>query len=131
MLMGSKPKAVSDGVSKKMLIVIVAMLAIIMLPVIVVSVPFSKVVITITNTDTEYSVTGHLGVYGAGYGSNEILLTPGDERVLSYSLKAGTYDVYLYYSFENEQQYYGGRSFSKSVSLSMFETEDVQIDLAR
>lgn len=129
--MGSTPKAVSDGVSKKMLIVIIAMLAIILLPVTVVSVPLSKMVITITNTDTEDSVTGYLSVYGANYGSNEILLTPGDERVLSYSLNAGTYDVYIYYSFQNEQQYYGGRSFRASVSLSMFETEEVQIDLAR
>jgi len=128
--MGSQQKAVSDGVSKKMLIVIIAMLAIILLPAIVVSVPFSKVVITITNADTEYSVTGYLSVYGANYDINEILLMPGDERVLSYSLKAGTYDVYIYYSFQNESQYYG-RSFSASVSLSMFETEDVQIDLAR
>lgn len=130
MLMDSTPKAVSDGVSKKMLIVIIAMLAIILLPAILVSVPTSKVVITITNADTVYSVTGYLSVYGANYDINEILLMPGDERVLSYSLKAGTYDVYIYYSFQNESQYYG-RSFSASVSLSMFETEEVQIDLAR
>jgi hypothetical protein len=130
MLMGSTPKAVSDGISKKMLIVIIAMLAIILLPAILVSVPTSKVVITITNADTVYSVTGYLSVYGANYDINEILLMPGDERVLSYSLKAGTYDVYIYYSFQNESQYYG-RSFSASVSLSMFETEEVQIDLAR
>ena len=129
--MGSKPKAVPDGVSKKMLIVIIAMLAIILLPLIIVSVPLSKVVITITNRDTEDSVTGYLSVYGTNYINNDILLMPGDERVLSYSLKAGTYDVHIYYSFQNEQQYYGGRSFSTSVSLSMFETEEVQVDLAR
>jgi len=128
--MDSTPKAVSDGISKKMLIVIIAMLAIILLPAILVSVPTSKVVITITNADTVYSVTGYLSVYGANYDINEILLMPGDERVLSYSLKAGTYDVHIYYSFQNESQYYG-RSFSASVSLSMFETEEVQIDLAR
>ena len=128
--MGSTPKAVSDGISKKMLIVIIAMLAIILLPAILVSVPTSKVVITITNADTVYSVTGYLSVYGANYDINEILLMPGDERVLSYSLKAGTYDVYIYYSFQNESQYYG-RSFSASVGLSMFETEEIQIDLAR
>lgn len=130
MLMSSTPKAVSDGISKKMLIVIIAMLAIILLPAILVSVPTSKIVITITNADTVYSVTGYLSVYGANYDINEILLMPGDERVLSYSLKAGTYDVHIYYSFQNESQYYG-RSFSASVSLSMFETEEVQIDLAR
>ncbi len=129
--MGSQPKAVSDGVSKKMLIVIIAMLAIILLPVIMISVPLSKVVITITNTDTEDSVTSYLSIYGADYGSNEIILMPGDKRVLSYSLKAGTYDVYIYYSFQNGQQYYGGRSFSTSVSLSMFETEEVRIELAK
>lgn len=128
--MSSTPKAVSDGISKKMLIVIIAMLAIILLPAILVSVPTSKIVITITNADTVYSVTGYLSVYGANYDINEILLMPGDERVLSYSLKAGTYDVHIYYSFQNESQYYG-RSFSASVSLSMFETEEVQIDLAR
>lgn len=128
--MGSQPKAVSDGVSKKMLIVIIAMLAIILLPAILVSVPFSKVVITITNTDTEYSVTGHLSVYGAYYGSNEILLMPGEERVLSYSLKAGTYDVYLYYSFLNGSYFYD-RSFRTPVSVSMFETEEVRIELAK
>ena len=129
--MGSKPKAVSGEVSKKMLIVIVGMLAIILLPVIIVSVPFSKVVITITNTDTQESVTGYLSVNAGSYGSSEIILMPGDERVLSYCLKAGTYYVFIYYSFENEHQYYGGRSFSTSVSLSMFETEEVQIDLSR
>ncbi|MCJ7464514.1 MAG: hypothetical protein MUO81_07205 [Thermoplasmata archaeon] len=128
--MSSTLKAVSDGISKKMLIVIIAMLAIILLPAILVSVPTSKIVITITNADTVYSVTGYLSVYGANYDINEILLMPGDERVLSYSLKAGTYDVHIYYSFQNESQYYG-RSFSASVSLSMFETEEVQIDLAR
>jgi hypothetical protein len=128
--MGSQPKAVSDGVSKKMLIVIIAMLAIILLPVIAVSVPFSRVVITITNTDTEDPVTGHLNVYGAHYGSNEILLMPGEERALSYSLKAGTYAVYMYYSFQNDSQY-NFRSFSTSVSVSIFETEEVQIDLAK
>jgi len=131
MLMGSKPRAVSGEVSKKMLIVIVGMLAIILLPVIIVSVPFSKVVITITNTDTQESVTGYISVYGTNYINNDVLLLPGDEQVLSYSLKAGTYHVYIYYSFQNEQYYYGGRTFSTYVSLSMFETEEVQIDLAR
>jgi hypothetical protein len=134
MLMGSQPKTVSDGASTKMLIVIIAMLAIILLPAIVVSVPFSKVVITITNADTEDSVTAHLSVYGTNYGNNEIFLMPGNERVLSYPLKAGTYDVYIYYLFQNvfqnDSQYYG-RSFSTSVSVSIFETEEVEVTLSK
>jgi hypothetical protein len=129
MLMGPQPKTVSDGVSKKMLIVIVAMLAIILLPATLVSVPFSRIVITITNADTEDQVTGHLSVYGADYGSDEIVLLPGDERVLSYSLKAGTYQVYIYYSFQNDQYY--GRSFGTTVSLAMFETEEVGVTLTK
>ena len=130
MLMGSQTKTSSDGVSKRMLIVIIAMLAIILLPVTVVSVPTSKVVITITNADSEDSVICHLSVYGVDYGGNEILLTPGDERVQSYSLKAGTYDIYVSYTFQTDQQYYF-RSFGTSFNVSIFETEEVQIDLAK
>jgi hypothetical protein len=130
MLMGSQPKTVSDGVSKKMLIVIIAMLAIILFPAILVSVPFSKVVITITNVDTVYPVTGYLSLYAADYGTSIITLMPGDERVLSYPLKAGTYDISMYYTFQNDSQYNGG-TFMTTVSVSMFETEEVHIELAR
>jgi len=127
--MGPQPKAVSDDVSKRMLMVIIAMLAIILIPVTVASVPSSKLVITITNADTDL-VTGYLSVYGADHRSVEILLMPGDERVLSYSLKAGTYQVYIYYSFQNDSGYYG-RPYSTTVSVSMFETEEVHVELAR
>jgi hypothetical protein len=128
MLMGSQTKAAADGVSKKMMIVIAAMLAIILLPVTVVSVPTSKVVITIYNTDTTYSVTCHLNVYGVDHGSKEFILVPEDERVLSYSLMAGTYDIYISYSFENDPPY-NFRSFGTSFSVSIFETEVVLVDL--
>ena len=132
--MYSRPKAAADGVSKMMLIVIVAMLAIILFPAILVSVPFSKVVITITNVDTAHSVTGYLSIHAADYGTSIITLMPGDERVLSYPLKAGTYDISMYYTFQNtfqnDSQYNGG-TFMTTVSVLMFETEEVHIELAR
>lgn len=129
MLTGSKPKAAADGVSKKMLIVIVAMLAIILLPAVISSMPLSKMVITITNADTEDRATCYLSVYGANLDNKEIVLMPGDEQVLSYSLKAGTYEVHVYYSFQDEQYY--GRSFGTTVSMTMFETEHVDITLTK
>ena len=126
--MGSHMKTSSDGVSKRMLTVITAMLAIILLPATVVSVPTSKVVITICNTDTTYSVTCHLSVYGVNDGGHDFILMPEDERVLSYSVKAGTYDIYISFTFENDPPY-SYRSFGTSVSVSIFETEQVPIDL--
>lgn len=128
-LMGSQPRATSDGVSRRMLVAIIAMLAIILLPAIVVSVPLSKVVITITNSETSYSATCYLSVYGTNYANSQIVLLPGDDIVLSYTVMAGTYQVYVYYSFLSEQYY--GRSFSTIVSLSIFETEEVEVTLSR
>lgn len=125
--MGSQPKAISDGVSRRMLIAIIAMLAIILLPVIVASVPLSKVVITITNSDTDYSATCYLSVYGTNYANSQMVLEPGEEIVLSYTVMAGTYQVFVYYSFLSEQYY--GRSFSTTVSLSILETEKVEVTL--
>ncbi len=126
-LVGSQPKAISDGVSRRMLIAIIAMLAIILLPVIVASVPLSKVVVTITNSETDLSATCHLSVYGTNYANSEMVLEPGEEIGLSYTVMAGTYQVFVYYSFLSEQYY--GRSFSTTVSLSIFETEKVEVTL--
>ncbi len=112
MLMGSQPKAGNDGVSRRMLIVIIALLAI------------------IVNSDTEDSVSGYLSVNGADYDSSQVFLTPGEVQVLSYSLKAGTYEVYMYYSFQNDQYY--SRSFGPmSIDVAMFETQHVHITLAK
>jgi hypothetical protein len=129
-LMGPQTKTSSDAVSKKMLIVISAMLAIILLPAIVVSVPTSKVVITIYNSDATYSVTCYLSVYGVNDGGHDFILMPEDERVLSYSVTAGRYDIYISFTFENDPPY-SYRSFGTSVSVSIFETEQVPIDLRK
>jgi len=66
--MGSKPKGVADGVSKKMLIVIIVMLAIILLPATMMSLPFSRVVFTVSNMDTRRSVSVTMTVCDANDG---------------------------------------------------------------
>ena len=125
--MGSQPKPGPGGVSKGMIAVIIAMLAIILVPAAVFSLPTSRLVVTVTNMDTEDAVTCRLNVYGGSYRSSEIFLVPGEEHVWSYSLKPGSYEVYMHYWFESEDYYW--RSYSQTVNLSIFLTTEVKVGL--
>jgi hypothetical protein len=125
----SKPKPPANGVSRKMLVVIVAMLAVILVPVAVSSIPTCKLVIKATNTDTEDEVTCYLMSIGGDYGSNFISIDPGEEHVWTYHLMPGSYYVNIDYWFEDAN--YSGRSFSETVTLFLFETETVKAELGK
>jgi len=124
--MSSKPKQGAEGVSKRMTVVIIAMLAIILLPVTLVSLPLSKIVFTVTNMDgTGVSVT--ITVYDASDGYFDFVLAPDEGTTVSCTVTAGTHDVYLRYWFSDDQ-YYGNSTWT-SYSVSLFETEQVKFEL--
>ena len=125
--MGSQPKLGPGGVSKRMIAVIIAMLLIIIVPAAVMSAPWSKVVITVTNTDSVHSVEGHYTVYGSIIGYNSFDLAPGEDRVWTYSLSAGRYSIHVSYLYQGDYAYYD--YFSTSFSVPFLGTEEVQIDL--
>jgi hypothetical protein len=126
--MGSQPKAVYDGVSKKMLTVIIAMLAIILLPVTSVSLPLSRIALTVSNMDTQSSVSVTVTVHQADDGYFNFILTPGEEHTVSCPVRAGTHDVFLSYWFSSGQDYWLYRS--SSCNVWPFETEDIEITLS-
>ena len=125
----SKPKPAADGVSKRMIVVIIAMLAVILVPAVVSTIPTCRLIITATNMDTENQATCELWSIGGDYATSMISIDPGEEHVWTYHLMPGTYYVHMYYWFEDQN--YSGRSFYESVELSMFETETIEVELAK
>ena len=126
MSMWSRPKPPADGVSKRMVVVIVALLLVIIVPAAVLSLPLSKVVVTISNDDPVRAVEGHFSVFGvASY--VEFTLQAGQEREWTYTLSSGNYEVYVSYIYPAMGSYYDYTWASFTVSF--MGTEEVQIGL--
>lgn len=121
-----KQRLRAEGMSWKMIAVIVAMLLVIIVPAAVMTLPLSKVVITLTNLDTMRSVDGHLSVFGvASY--VQFSLEAGEEREWTYTLSAGSYSVNVNYLYPGVDSYYDytWRSFT----VSFMGTEEVNVYL--
>ncbi len=110
------------------MVVIIAMLVIILLPATMVSLPLSKMVITVSNAGAEKLVTVSIIVYGADDGYFDFILMPGDERAVTCPIKTGTYDVRIRYWFSGEENY--DQRIWESYSVYPFETEKAKFNLA-
>ena len=121
---GQAPLA--KGISRKMLVVMVAMLAVILVPAAAFSLETCKLVITATNMDTESIATCQLSLHAPGYATSIVSLDPGESRVWTYSLKPGNYQVYMYYWFDGLD--YSMGSFYEDFTLFLFETEEFDIE---
>ena len=128
--MASEPRGVSRGVSRRMKVVIVAMLLIILLPTPILSSPTAKIVIVVKNTDTESSVTVRFRLNEGNYGYQQLVLQPQEEIKSSYSVAPGTHDLQIYYWNEGNMSYYSQHSVSRTYTLWPFETEEDRINLA-
>jgi hypothetical protein len=128
--MASEPRGVSRGVSRRMKIVIVAMLMIILLPTPILSSPTAKIVIVVKNTDTESSVTVSVRLNEGNYGYQQLVLQPQEEIKSSYSVAPGTHDLQIHYWYEGNMSYYYEHSVSRTYTLWPFETEEDRINLA-
>lgn len=124
--MDPKPKRGADGVSRGVMLVIIALLVIILLPATMVSLPLSKIVVTVTNMD-QRGVTVYITVYDTSDGYFDFVLTAGEEHTISCVVAAGTHEVYLRYMFSDEMYY--GHSSTTSYSVMPFETEHMAFDL--
>jgi uncharacterized protein (DUF2141 family) len=122
----AKPKGVVDGVSRRVMLVIIAMLAIILLPATMVSLPLSKMVITVSNME-QRGVSVLITVYDASDGYFDFFLSAEEEHTVSCTVTAGTHEIYLRYVFSDDQYY--GNYVSRSYSVLPFETEYVVFDL--
>ena len=129
MSMESRPKPAVVGVSKKMIVVIVVMLVVILVPAVLVSMPLSKVVVTVMNMNTARYVTVYLDVGGAADGYYDLSVPPGEEREISCPVRSGTHDIYAFYWFSGEDYYH--RTILESYEVSMFETEEIEIELVQ
>ena len=127
----SQPKGPVDGVSRRMMVVIIAMLVIILLPATMMSQPFSKMVITVSNMDATRSASVYLDVRGASDGYYSLLLAPGQEQTVTCPVRAGTHDVHLQYWYAGDHSSLAyGQSIWESYSVWLFETEEVKFNLA-
>ena len=129
MSMGSRPKPAADYVSKRMIAAIVVMLVVILVPAVLVSMPLSKVVVTLTNTDVASRVTVYLYVRGTADDLPDLQLSPRQEVVMSFDVRPGTHDMYVYYWFSDEDYYH--RTILESFEVSIFETEEIEIELVQ
>ena len=128
---GSKPKSAIDGTSRRMKVAIIAMLVLILLPSMMMSLPLSKIVITVSNMDARRTASGYLDLHGAGGGFVDFDLLPGQELTISFQVGAGTHDVRLQYWYaENQSSVVYGQQIQESYSLWPFETEAVKFNLA-
>ena len=129
--MSSRPKGAIDGVPTRVMVAIIAMLVLILLPATLMSQPFSKIVITVSNTDAEKAVSVYLDVRGADDGYFSLLLAPGQEQTVTCPVRAGTHDVHLQYWYSGDHSSLAyGQSIWESYSVWLFETEEVKFDLA-
>ncbi len=124
---GRSLKDVRDGPSSRMKMAIVLMLLIILLPVMFVSLPLSKIVVVFTNTDTSngVSVSGH--VTGANDGYFNFYLPPGDAHTITYQVAPGTHEISAYYMYP-DQGYYGN-NLRHTSTLWPFEVDEVHFNL--
>lgn len=123
--MPPRPMGFDGGVSRRMTAVIVAMLLIILLPATMMSLPLSKIAVTVSNMEDDSPVSVDLRVYDSDDGYFSFVLEPGQDRTVTCTVTAGTHGIHVYYNFPSSQYY--GHSVSESCSVSLFETEHVGI----
>ena len=115
-------------VSKRMFVVLAAMLLVILLPTVLVSLPMSKIVVTFTNM--EDTQAAHLRVTIRGVCYFPLNLDPGESSESVRTVSMGTYEVYVRYWFDfGNQSYYCEYGRTYPCSVSMFETEEVELEL--
>ena len=126
-MMGQPHERSHDGLSKGVKVVITAMVLIIILPATIMSLPLSKLVVTIYNQDDSRSVTVTAYINGADNGYFNFVLAAGGESTVTCSVSAGTHDINVHYWYADDPYY--GNSIRDSYTLWPFETEEVRIGL--
>jgi len=115
-------------VSKRMFVVLAAMLLVILLPTVLVSLPMSKIVVTFTNMEDTQAAHLRITIWGVCY--FPLNLDPGESSEVARTVSMGTYEVYVGYWFDfGNQSYYCEYDRSYSCSVSMFETEEMEFEL--
>lgn len=125
--MSSQPKLGTDKVSKKMIIVIVALFLIILVPATVMTIPLSTIKLTITNTDPSRSVVGDFSIYGIGVSYVAFTLNAGETEEWTYRAAAGSHTLMVHYLYSGPDDYYDYRAVSIHVPFAG--TEEVQVNL--
>ena len=125
-LTGSEPKAFPGGVSKRMLVVIVLMLAVIVAPVTVLGLPTSKIVVTVTNVDAQSYVYGYFVIRGVVNEIHNFHIELEEVIVWEFRVAIGNYDIRVECRGGNQTDY---QIVTRSGSVSMFETEEVTLTL--
>ena len=125
-LMDRRPKARTRGMSKRMAVVMILMLLVIIVPVALVGLPMSKIVVTVTNMDSQSNVHVAVSVSDAPDGQNSFDLGPEESRTVSFTVAVGRYGVNVWYTYEG--QWYA-RLQAESCGVSLLETEEAEFRL--
>lgn len=125
-LMDRQHEARTGEVSKRMAVVIVMMLLVIMVPVALVGLPMSKIVVTVTNMDSQTNVHVVVSVSDAPDGQSSFDLGPEEPRTVSFTVAVGRHGVNVWYTYEG--QWYA-RHEAESCGVSLLETEEAEFSL--
>jgi predicted phosphodiesterase len=117
----------AKGISWKMIAAMVGMFVIIIVPMSAVTLPTSRLVVTVNNDDADFVLICHLHIIPFRYAVKEVVVDPGDVQVVRYSLQPGEYTLYVEYSFETEYVYV--QTLYESVTTSALQTVHVDIRL--
>jgi hypothetical protein len=124
--MGSQPRGPPGAVSKRMLVVIVLMLLVIIVPVTLVGLSMSKIMVTVTNMDSQSYVQVVVWVSHAPDGHSSFDLGPEEARAVSFTVAVGSYTVDVDYRYLDQGWYQGQ---TKSCGVSLLETEEAEFRL--
>jgi hypothetical protein len=125
--MGSQPRPGANRISKKMIIVIVAMLLVILVPATVMTIPLSTIELSITNTDPSRSVVGDYSIQGIGLSYVAFSLNAGETEEWTYKAAAGSHTLRVHYLYSDPDTYYDYRSVR--IDIPFAGTEEVQVNL--
>jgi hypothetical protein len=114
-------------VSKKMAVAIGAMLLVMLLPATIASAPLSKVVLTITNTEPASEVSGNFGFHRIGSDYTSFELQGRGERVWTFTVRAGSSTLWVYYEYPDFDPYL--RYLSFDIDVPFAGTEEVVVSL--
>ena len=123
---GSQPKGPPGAVSKRMLVVVVLMLVVIVVPTVIVGMPTSKLVVTLSNVSPQGGVNLSFSIRGVENEFRSFYLMPDEVKTLEFSVTIGEYRIEVECWGSN---YIDWQVEVRSGSVSPFETEEVTLTL--
>jgi hypothetical protein len=127
---GSHLKGVNENISFRMKVGVILMLLAILLPSTILTLPVSKILVTVVNADGRpiHNVRVYLGGYSDEYFSVDSL-QQGYERSGSFHVRPGTHLIRIIYDCEVAEYSYYPNEVWGSYTLLPFETQDKEFDL--